>query len=109
MYETRFGLRRRPFRPTPDTDAYYAAASHESALRVLRRAIDDDEGVLLLTGDTGSGKTLVARKLLESLDSRIRCVLITNGHMSRSSDLLQAILFDLNLPFHALAEQVARL
>ena len=38
MYDTRFGLRRRPFRPTPDTDAYYPATTHEAALAGLRRA-----------------------------------------------------------------------
>jgi general secretion pathway protein A len=109
MYETRFGLRRRPFRPTPDTDSYFPAASHEAALHRLRRALDDDEGLLLLTGDTGSGKTIVARRLLEGLDDRVRSVLLTNSHVARNGDLLQAILFDLGLPYQGLTEQVARL
>lgn len=109
MYDTRFGLRRRPFRPTPDTDAYYPAATHEAALKQLRRALDDDEGVILLTGEAGSGKTLVARKLLEGLDEDVRCVLLTNGHVTRNGDLLQAILFDLGLPYQGLTEQAARL
>jgi type II secretory pathway predicted ATPase ExeA len=109
MYDTRFGLRRRPFRPTPDTDAYFAAATHEAALRQLRRALDDDEGLILLTGDAGTGKTLVARRLLEGLDEPVRCVLLTNSHVARKGDLLQAILFDLGLPYQGLTEQVARL
>jgi type II secretory pathway predicted ATPase ExeA len=109
MYDTRFGLRRRPFRPTPDTDAYFPAATHEAALRQLKRALDDDEGLLLLTGDAGTGKTLVARRLLEGLDEPVRCVLLTNSHVARKGDLLQAILFDLGLPYQGLTEQVARL
>ena len=109
MYDTRFGLRRRPFRPTPDTDSYFPAATHEAALHQLRRALDDDEGIVLLTGEPGTGKTLVARKLLEDLDEDVRVVLLTNSHVSRNGDLLQAILFDLGLPYQGLTEQVARL
>jgi type II secretory pathway predicted ATPase ExeA len=109
MYDTRFGLRRRPFRPTPDTDAYFPAATHEAALHQLRRALDDDESLVLLTGEPGMGKTLVARRLLEGLDEPVRCVLLTNSHVARKGDLLQAILFDLGLPYQGLTEQVARL
>jgi type II secretory pathway predicted ATPase ExeA len=109
MYDTRFGLRRRPFRPTPDTDAYYPAATHEAALRQLKRAIDNDEGLILLTGAPGTGKTLLARRLLEGLAESVRCVLLTNSHVARKGDLLQAILFDLGLPYQGLTEQVARL
>ena len=109
MYDTRFGLRRRPFRPTPDTDADFPAATHEAAIHHLRRALDDDEGIILLTGEPGTGKTLVARKLLEDLDESVRVVLLTNSHVSRKGDLLQAILFDLGLPYQGLTEQVARL
>jgi type II secretory pathway predicted ATPase ExeA len=109
MYDTRFGLRRRPFRPIPDSDAYYPAAGHETALRQLREAIANDEGLMLLTGPSGTGKTLVARLLLEELDEKTRCVLLTNSHVSRNGDLLQAILFDLGLPYQGLTEQVARL
>ena len=109
MYDTRFGLRRRPFRPTPDTDSYFPAATHEAARHQLRRALDDDEGLILLTGEPGTGKTLVARKLLEDLDEDVRVVLLTNSHVSRKGDLLQAILFDLGLPYQGLTEQVSRL
>jgi type II secretory pathway predicted ATPase ExeA len=109
MYDTRFGLRRRTFRPTPDTDSYFPAATHEAALHQLRRALDDDEGIIVLTGEPGTGKTLLARKLLEDLDESVRVVLLTNSHVSRKGDLLQAILFDLGLPYQGLTEQVARL
>lgn len=109
MYESRFGLRRRPFRPTPDTDSYYPATTHEAAIDSIHRALENDEGIVLLTGESGLGKTIVARRLLESFDEPVRCVLLTNSHFSRNGDLLQAILFDLGLPYQGLTEQVARL
>ena len=109
MDYTRFGLRRRPFRPTPDTEFYYPATSHEGALDQLRRGIADDEGLLLLTGDPGLGKTLLARRLLETLEEPIQSVLLTNGHLATNSDLLQAVLFDLDLPYQGLLEQASRL
>lgn len=109
MYESRFGLRRRPFRPTPDSDSYYPAATHEAAFHLIRRALDDDESIVLMTGDSGTGKTLVARRLLEGLAESTRCVLLTNSHFTRNGDLLQAVLFDLGLPYQGLTEQVARI
>ena len=109
MNHCRFGLRCRPFRHIPDTDFYFPAASHEIAIRQLGQGVDDDEGLMLLTGDPGTGKTLIARKLLEEADENTRCVLLTNSHIARNGDLLQAILFDLGLPYQGLTEQVARL
>lgn len=109
MYETHFGLTSRPFRPTPDTAFYYPATTHEHALASLRRGLDDDEGVLLLTGALGTGKTLLAWRLLEELDESYRTVLLTNSYFAGRGDLHQAILFDLGLPYQAVVEQTARL
>ncbi len=109
MYDRQFGLRRRPFRPTPDTDAYYPATGHERALEDLRQAIDDEEGLILLTAEAGMGKTLIARRLLETLSEDIRPVLLTNPHFAARGDLLHAILFELDLPYRGLGEQDARL
>jgi type II secretory pathway predicted ATPase ExeA len=109
MYDSHFGLRRRPFRPTPDTDAYYPATTHEAALDQLVRAFNDEEGLFLLTGNAGMGKTLLARRMLESLDEEVRTVLLTNSHFSGPAGLLLAILFDLGLPYRDLTEQRARI
>lgn len=104
-----FGLTRRPFRPTPDTDAYYPAAGHEAALGELRDAFAARDGLALLDGDPGTGKTLVALRFLEGLDAAVPRVLIPAPRFARPADLHQAILFDLGAEYRGLTEQELRL
>jgi MSHA biogenesis protein MshM len=109
MYESHFGLRQRPFRSTPDLGAYYTANAHEDALHSLRQAIADDEPVALLYGEPGTGKTLVAGRFLDRLGEDVSRVFVTNGHVQRRSDLLQAILYDLGMAYEGRREQELRL
>lgn len=109
MDATHFGLRQRPFRTTPDSEFYYPATSHERALARLLQAIVEDEGLALLTGDPGSGKTLLCHRLLERLGPEINCAFLTNSHIPNRLGLLQAILYDWALPYEGRAEQELRL
>jgi type II secretory pathway predicted ATPase ExeA len=107
---TRFGMRRRPFSATPDTAAYYPAASHEHALSRLQDGLTNGEGLALLTSAPGLGKTLVGRVLMQRLDlPEAACATVTNCHLANCAALLQAILFDLALPFAGMTEQEMRL
>lgn len=67
MYETHFGLNESPFSLTPDTDYYFSYADHQEALNVLLVALRMGEGFLKITGEVGTGKTLICRKLLNTL------------------------------------------
>jgi type II secretory pathway predicted ATPase ExeA len=109
MYKTHFGLRERPFRPTPDSACYYPATSHEYALARLLQAIADDEGMALLTGDPGTGKTLLCHRLLERLGSDAASAFLTNSHVAGRAGLIQAILYELSLPYEGRGEQELRL
>jgi type II secretory pathway predicted ATPase ExeA len=109
MYETHFGLRERPFRPIPDCQSYYPATSHEQALAQLLQAIDEDESLALLTGDPGTGKTTVGYCLLERLGERVTSAFLTNSHFHSRAGLLQAIVYDLSLPYEGRSEQELRL
>jgi general secretion pathway protein A len=109
MYETRFGLKRRPFPATPDSALYYPATPHEAALAALARAVDEDAGLSLLTGAPGTGKTLVAHLLLERLGEGAVSAFLTNSHFPDRAALLQTILFDLGLPYDQGGEQALRL
>jgi type II secretory pathway predicted ATPase ExeA len=109
MYEAHFGLRQRPFRPTPDGDAYYPATTHEQAIARLANGIAADEALLLLTGEPGTGKTLLCHRLLERLGPETTTAFVTNSHVGDRTGLLQAILFDLSLPYEGRGQQEMRL
>ncbi|MFL5341764.1 MAG: ExeA family protein [Gemmataceae bacterium] len=109
MNLARFGLRLRPFRPTPDPQSYYPATPHEFALDRLARAVEDDEGLLLLAGDPGTGKTLLAHLLLERFGEDVQSSLITNCRFATRADLLRTVLFDLNRPHQGMGETELRL
>jgi type II secretory pathway predicted ATPase ExeA len=109
MYETRFGLRQRPFRATPDPAFYYPATAHERALARILEAVADDEGLVLLTGAPGTGKTLLCHCLLERFGPDTTTAFVTNSHFANAAGLLQAILYDLSLPYEGRGEQEMRL
>jgi type II secretory pathway predicted ATPase ExeA len=109
MYLEHFGLRTRPFPTTPNVDAYYPATTYETSLAQIRQSLEEDEGIVLLEGDAGSGKTLMAHMLLESLPDNWRSAFLTHCRFFGRGDLLQAILFDLGLPYQGLSEHEMRL
>jgi type II secretory pathway predicted ATPase ExeA len=104
MDETRFGLQRRPFRAIPDTDCYYPATGHERILSRLLQAIREDEGLALVTGEPGTGKTLLGHCLLDRLGPAVNSAFLLNSHFPDQSSFLQAILYDLSLPHEHRAE-----
>src|SRR5689334_11499369 len=81
MYESHFGLRERPFRASPDPSAYYPGTSHERALARLQQGLADDEGLVLLLGEPGTGKTLLCHCLLERLGADAVSAFLTNSHL----------------------------
>lgn len=109
MNGSHFGMVRRPFRPAVDTASYFPAAAHEAAIAALAAAFARHESIVLLDGPTGVGKSLVARKWLESLPAEVPRAVVPNAHAAKPADLLQAILFDLGQPYEKLSEQELRL
>jgi MSHA biogenesis protein MshM len=74
MYLEFFGLSEAPFSLTPDTAFYYNNPSHQEALNTLLVALQIGEGFIKVTGEVGTGKTLLCRKLLRELGSDERFV-----------------------------------
>jgi type II secretory pathway predicted ATPase ExeA len=109
MIASQFGLRQRPFPATPDVGCYYPATTHERALARVGGGLVDGEGLLLLTGAPGTGKTLLGQLLLERLGEDASAAFLTNTHFAGRAALFQALLFDLGLPHEARGEQELRL
>jgi len=68
-YHRHFGLREAPFGITPDTSFFYACRSTQEALNTLLVAVSNGEGFIKITGEVGTGKTLLCRKFLATLDA----------------------------------------
>src|SRR3972149_77708 len=109
MYEEFFGFQQRPFSAVPLAHQYFPAAAIEQARETLARTIERAEGAGLVMGPTGTGKTLLLRVLAQQYCDRWATVLLASGlHGSRRA-LLQAILFELGLPYRGMDEGELRL
>jgi type II secretory pathway predicted ATPase ExeA len=69
-----FGLREAPFRITPHTDFFFHGAGRGATLDALLYAIVNDEGIVKVSGEVGSGKTMLCRVLIERLPPTVRSV-----------------------------------
>ncbi len=67
-YLAHFGLREPPFGITPDTGFFFPCRSSQQALNVLLVALQNGEGFIKITGEVGTGKTMLCRKFLATLD-----------------------------------------
>lgn len=81
MYEQYWGLREKPFRKTPDPRYLYLNESYEEALERLLFAVEEME-LALLTGEVGSGKTLLTRALVDRIGERYEVGMILNPRLS---------------------------
>ena len=81
MYEAYYGLRERAFRKTPDPRYLYLNETYEEALAQLLFAVEEME-LALMTGEVGSGKTLLSRALIDRIGERYAVAMILNPRLS---------------------------
>ena len=98
LYLEHFGLREPPFRITPHTDFFFTGANRGPTLDALIYAITQDEGIVKVTGEVGSGKTMLCRMLLERLPDDVESLYLANPSLSRT-EILGAIADELGIPF----------
>ncbi|MBL7004962.1 MAG: AAA family ATPase [Gammaproteobacteria bacterium] len=97
MFEQYYGLTEKPFNLTPDTEFFYNSFSHQEALNVLLVALNSGEGFIKVTGEVGTGKTLLCRKVLEQLNDSFETVYIPNPFLDTNA-LFLAIVDELGIP-----------
>lgn len=88
MYLEHFGLRELPFNITPDTSFFFASYSYQEALNTLLIAARTGEGFMKITGEVGTGKTLLCRKFMASLDQGFKIAYIPNPYLEPHTLLL---------------------
>lgn len=96
MYLYHFGIRELPFTLTPNTQYFFGLPSHKEAIEVLTTALDAGEGFIKVTGEVGTGKTLICRKLLNELDKDFVSAYIPNPYLS-PIELRKAVASELNV------------
>ena len=97
MYYVFFGLKQPPFRITPDTDFFFEGGNRGAVLEALTYAITRGEGIVKVTGEVGSGKTMLCRVLQARLPPSVESVYLANPSVS-PEEILHAIAFELQLP-----------
>ncbi len=96
MYLAHFGLDEPPFRITPHTDFFFDGADRGTTLEALVYAVLHDEGIVKVSGEVGSGKTMLCRVLLERLPEQVETVYLANPSLTRD-ELLRSIADELGI------------
>ncbi|HEX6528334.1 MAG TPA: AAA family ATPase [Burkholderiales bacterium] len=96
LYLEHFGLTEPPFRITPHTDFFFEGADRGATLEALVYAILHDEGIVKVSGEVGSGKTMLCRVLMERLPQHVATIYLATPSLARD-DILHAIGDDLEL------------
>jgi general secretion pathway protein A len=96
MYNEYFGFTEAPFSLTPDPRFSYTNALYQEAFATLRYGIEARKGFIVITGEAGTGKTTLLRRLMQSFGRHVQTAYIYNPHVTLS-ELLRLILSDLGL------------
>ena len=95
MYEAYWGLEEKPFENTPNPRFLYRSGNGATVYRLLHYALHNNLGAALLTGDSGCGKTLLARALIQEFDpATTEIALLTNPRWN-PDEFLREILYQL--------------
>jgi len=80
--ESHFEFRETPFGVTPDPRFFYDHPLYAEGLAVLVHGIESKKGFMLVTGEVGTGKTILLRKLMRHLEGRVQFVFVSNSHLT---------------------------
>ena len=109
MQETNFDLNNRPFSSDIRVDRYFPAEAIEAARQAVALNIERADGCSLIVGPPGTGKTMLCHVLAEQFGQQFASVVLAGGRLASRKALLQAILYELGLPYRRLDEGELRL
>lgn len=99
MYEKFYGFKEKPFSLLPDPAFLYMTKGHTMALNMLEYSLTNESaGICVISGEIGSGKTTLIRKLLSTMDQEYTTGLITNTH-SEFGNLLKWVSMSFSLDY----------
>jgi len=96
MYKELYGFTSYPFSTTPDPKFLYLSKNHEACLHHLLHSLERGHGLIVLTGETGTGKTLLLKNLVKDLDEKTHIAFLVNSALD-SADILFYIFHELKL------------
>jgi general secretion pathway protein A len=96
MYKAFYNLKESPFNVTADPDFFFSSTHHIEASSHLLYGIHQRKGIIVITGEIGTGKTTICRRLLNQLDKNVKTALILNPNFS-PIQLLQIIVRDFGI------------
>ena len=99
MYEEFYGFTEKPFLIVPDPNYLYPSPKHEEALNLIEYGIMENLGLILLSGEIGSGKTTLVNYILRQIDLAIEVVNIFNTNLT-ADQLISFILQEFDLEPH---------
>ena len=91
MYDQYYNFHTMPFENTPDPRFFYASEQHREALAAIEYTIRMRKGIVLVTGNVGSGKTTVGRTMIERCGKDATIVRLVHGH-TKPSELVRHVL-----------------
>jgi type II secretory pathway predicted ATPase ExeA len=97
MYLNHFGLSQSPFKITPNTGFFYTGGNRGAILEALLYAIVNGEGIIKVTGEIGSGKTMICRTLESRFPQNVVAIYLANPSLNRD-DVFYVIAAELGLP-----------
>ena len=92
-YEPYYGLKEKAFSLSADPRFLYKSRAHAPMFDELRAGIRRREGIIVLTGEPGTGKTTLCRGVLAALDRKTFCAFVPDPFVSRE-DLLKMLLIE---------------
>ena len=95
-YKKRFGLKEEPFRLSPDPDFFFPSETHRDALETLLYFIQSKEGFIQITGQPGTGKSMLLRKILKETGDSVVVGLILHSNI-QAGDLIPILMQDLKI------------